>query len=77
MFQKKQYILGTFDCLEDAAAARRRGEEFLRDEVLSYYEKWQKRADADPQWAKENPIRIYTQKNNGSFAIELLPILKD
>lgn len=75
VFQKKQYILGGFERLEDAAAARKRGEDFLRDEVLTYYEKWKKRADSDPQWAKENPIRIYTQKNNGSFDIELLPIL--
>lgn len=75
VFQKKQYILGSFEKIQDAAATRKRGEDFLRDEVLGYYEQWQKQAEQDPSWAKENPIRIHVEKVEGDFRVEMLPSL--
>jgi len=77
VFQKKQYVLGSFDCLRDAAAARKHGEEFLRNEVLSYYEKWQKRATAELQWAKETPMKINVTKTGSDFNIEISPYLEE
>lgn len=75
VFQKKQYILGHFDRLEDAAAVRQKCEVFLRDEVLDYYEQWQKRAAADPQWAIENPVQIKAEKDGEDFRLTFLPLL--
>ena len=43
VFQKKQYILGSFDNLEEAAEARRQGEEAIREEVLTSLRKVDKK----------------------------------
>lgn len=77
-FQKKAYYLGAYDNIEDAIAARLTATEQLFDNTASFYERWKARADADPEWAKENPIRILvTQRENRDFSVTLLPILDE
>ena len=49
VFQKKQYYLGVFDQIEDAAKARKDAEEILFDGFAAYYEKYKQIADADPE----------------------------
>lgn len=76
VFQKRQYVLGTYDSLEEAARARKIAEETLTDEVVSFYAQWQQKAEADPAWAKENPIRIYVRKReNSGLQVALEPVL--
>ncbi len=76
VFQKKQYILGTFDNLEDATEARREGEEIFRDTVVEHYEKWKAKADADSSWAAENPMRIFVDRDESHrIRVEFLPKL--
>lgn len=58
VFQKKQYYLGTFESFEEAAAARKEAEEILSQTVVAHYQKWNLRAEADPEWGKENPVRF-------------------
>lgn len=80
VFQKKQYYLGKFDTVAEAAKARQDAEELLFGGTLAYYEQWQKRADEDPLWAGENPVHITVSRENGelkiSFTPELMQILK-
>ena len=73
VFQKKQYFLGTYDCFEEAVRARRKAEEILFDRVTAHYSRWKERADADPQWAAENPFRVRVEKREGELTVEVLP----
>ena len=73
VFQKKQYFLGTYDRLEDAAEARREAEAELFDRTAEHYRKWKARAEQDPQWAEQHPIVIRAEKENGKISVTLLP----
>lgn len=76
VFQRRQYFLGTYDTLAEAAAARQKAEETFRREVVGFYGQWAARAAADPVWAKENPIRIRVRKLGGAeLAVQLQPEL--
>ena len=77
VFQKKAYYLGTFDDIADAAEARKEAEQVLFDGVAEHYAKWKRKADADPLWAEENPIRIaVTQNSDKRLSVALLPLLE-
>ena len=77
VFQKKQYILGSFDTLEEAAEARKEGEEVFCDTVVEYYEKWKAKADADSTWAAKNPMRIFVDRDESHrIRVEFLPQLQ-
>jgi len=74
VFQKKQYILGSFDTLEEAAEARKEGEEVFCDTVVEYYEKWKAKVDADSIWAAKNPMRIFVDRDESHrIRVEFLP----
>ena len=77
-FQKKQYYLGTYDHIEDAIQARLDAEEQLFDRTADFYARWKKKAEADPMWAKENPIRIEVrQRDKYAFSVSLSPAIKE
>ena len=63
VFQQKQYYLGTFSEFNDAVQARRDAEDTIRTGTVAHYEKWKAKADADPEWAKDNPASISAEKN--------------
>lgn len=63
VLQKKAYYLGTYSTLEEAAEARRKGEELLHTGTAEYYARWKALADADPEWAAENPINIRVERD--------------
>ena len=74
VFQKKQYVLGNYDTLEEAADARHQAEEELNHVVLAHYEKWQQRAEHDPLWAESNPIKyIVNKESRGYLSVECFP----
>lgn len=75
VFQKKQYFLGTYDNIEDAAEARREAEEVLFDGFADHYQKWKEIANEDPEWAKLNPVRIVVKQENMRLNISLFPNL--
>lgn len=76
VFQKKQYILGSFDTLEEAAEARKEGEEVFCGQVVEFYSKWKERADRDSQWARENPMRIFVDRDaNHRIQVDFLPAI--
>lgn len=75
VFQKKQYWLGAYATLPEAAAARREAEAALNDQVTAYYAKWKARADADPRWAEENPVQIAVERSGSELSVTLLPPL--
>lgn len=77
-FQKKAYYLGAYDNIEDAIEARKDAEEQLYESATSFYERWNQRAEQDPEWAKANPVRILVdQKDSRDFMVTLLPILEE
>lgn len=76
VFQKKQYFLGRYANPEDAAKARKEAEVLLFEGTAEYYERWQKRANEDPEWAKENPVSIRVSRDSaGDLNITFLPLL--
>lgn len=72
-FQKKQYWLGAYATLAEAAAVRSEAEKAVNDQVTNFYERWKSRADADPQWAEENPIEIRVEQNGTEIGVVILP----
>ena len=78
VFQKKQYVLGKFDDIQSAAEARAAAEETINRQVVAYYARWKRRADADPEWAQENPVQIFVSRNSESrFSLSFLPELDE
>jgi len=77
VFQKKQYFLGTYEKIEDAAEARKEAEEVLFDGVAEHYRKWKELADADPEWAKENPVQVIVEQADKKLSVTLLPNLRE
>lgn len=76
VFQGKQFYLGKYDNIEDAAKARREAEMLLFDGVVAHYDKWKSLADADPEWAEEHPIEIAVEKkNNSELSVTMLPLM--
>jgi len=63
VFQKKQYVLGTFSTLEEAAAVRREAEETIEQTVIARYARWKVNAEADPVWAQNNPVTISVSRD--------------
>lgn len=63
VFQQKAYYLGTFEKIEDAIRERRKAEEILFVGTAAFYDRWKAKAKADPEWAKENPVRIQVTKD--------------
>lgn len=76
VFQKKQYFLGTYENIEDAAEARKEAEEVLFDGVAEHYQKWKEYADADPDWAAMNPIQVIVNQSDRKLSVTLLPDLR-
>lgn len=77
VFQKKQYFLGTYENIEDAAAARKEAEEILFDGVAEHYQKWKQCADDNPEWAKQNPISVLVNRENRELRVTMLPDLRN
>ena len=76
VFQRHQYFLGTYTSIGEAAEARKKAEEAINGEVISFYEKWSEKAADDPVWAKENPIRISVSKSaDAELRVQLQPDL--
>ena len=75
VFQKKQYGLGLYETAEQAAAVRKRAEDVLFVGFAEYYERWTKRAEADPAWAAENPIEIAVNKDASEVYLSIRPEL--
>ena len=73
VFRKKQYLLGSFDQIEDAAAARKEAETLLFDGVAEHYRLWKQYADLNPHWAEENPVQVLVEQQNGKLQVTLLP----
>lgn len=76
VFQKKPYFLGTYSNIEDAAKARKEAEILLFEGTAEYYERWHKRADEDPEWAKANPVSIQVSRDsNGELKVAYDPLV--
>lgn len=74
VFQQKAYYLGTFDQIEDAAKARKNAEELLFDGTAAFYERWNRQATENPEWAAENPIKIYVSRTKeGGLEVQYSP----
>lgn len=74
VFQKKQYFLGTYENIEDAAKARKEAEQLLFRETAEFIKRWKERAADDPEWAEENPVDIQVKRNvEGRLTVSYSP----
>lgn len=77
-FQGKLYRLGTYGTLDMAASVRKEAEKLLHEDFLAFYEKWRRKAEAEPEWAKENPISVEVeQQEDHSFTVRMLPEMNE
>ena len=77
VFQKKQYFLGKYETLEEAAEVRKEAEILLREAVVAHHARWEEKAKRDPEWAKNNPIHFVVEKDGqGRLRIQCLPELE-
>lgn len=78
VFQKKQYMLGTYNTLEEAAVARRAAEKVLFDGTVQFYEKWKAKETRDPEWGKNNPVSIQVEHaSTGELKVHYFPPLNE
>lgn len=74
VFQKKAYYLGTYADINDAVEARKEAEEAIFQTALPFYTAWQKKAEHDPQWAIENPVKVTVRRDlNGRLYLDMSP----
>ena len=77
VFKRKQYVLGIYETIGEAAQRRKEAEEAINQTVVAYYEKWEARARKDPQWARENPVRLLVNRTGaGRIFLTCLPELE-
>ncbi len=77
-FQKKRYYLGTYQTLEEAAAARQRAEQWVYGAFLDAYRTWQQRAASDPSWEEEHPFSVrVVREENGELRLIVLSRLEE
>lgn len=77
VFQKKAYYLGTYQTAEEAAQVRKEAEKILFVQTVEYYQKWKEIADANPDWAAENPINLIVTKDSyNELNIQYFPDLE-
>ncbi len=69
-FKGKRYYIGTYMTFEEAVQARLEVEEEIHGGFLEAYERWQKHAAEDPEWAPEHPFGFSIRKVNGHFVTE-------
>lgn len=68
-FQKVHYHIGYFDSFEAAKKARLDAEESLHAGFISAYSRWQEQAEADPEWAENNPFFYQVQRIEKKFQV--------
>ena len=74
VFQQKAYYLGSYFRIEDAVQVRKEAEELLFDGSAAFYEKWKEKAQADPEWAAENPMEIHVTRDSAhGLQVKFLP----
>ena len=61
-FKKKRYYIGSFDSYEDAVQARQDVEQMIHGGFIRAYHIWEKKAEANPQWAEKNPLIFDVRK---------------
>lgn len=78
VFQKKQYTLGSYKTLEEAAQVRKDAEETLHQTVLEHYAAWNARAAEAPDWAAEHPLKFAAEKDaQGRLQLRCQPSLAE
>lgn len=77
VFQKKQYSLGTYKTLEEAAEARRQAEELISEQAVLVYEKWKQRSDENPAWGEAHPIHFSVVRGADGLKLETTPSLNE
>lgn len=77
VFQKKQYVLGTYDTVAEAAEIRKEAEEAINKTAVTHYQRWKERARGDLDWARENPIRLLVNRTGtNGVSLTCLPELE-
>jgi len=72
-FQKKVYYLGAYDTIDEAIAARKNAEALLFDGTAEFYRRWKAKADKDPTWAAQNPVRIEVSADDKDLKVAYYP----
>lgn len=69
-FKREKFYLGSYETMEEAVEIRKKAEKEIHEAFLDKYKKWQKKAEADPEWGKENPLQFRVEKGvNGTYKV--------
>lgn len=77
-FQKKTYSLGSFSDKNEAIKVRKEAEDTIFKYVSEFYDSYNRKAEASPDWAKENPIKIKVfQDEFKHLKVDIFPKIED
>ena len=68
-FGKARYYLGSYRDFDEAVKARQTAEETLHQGYIDARGAYDRRAEADPAWAEENPFFFHVERRNGAFDV--------
>ena len=75
-FQYQSHYLGAYQSIDDAIDVRKQAETLIYEKGDLFYARWKKRAEADPAWGREHPVRLcVTKKEEQGYLVTFVPIL--
>lgn len=76
VIQGRQYHLGAYETLEEAAAVRRKAEEAVGSQLAAAWALWRERADQDPEWAQRNPLVVRVEHSQQArITLHITPVM--
>lgn len=79
-FKGRRFYLGSYTDYQEAVRARLEAEELIHGGFLRAWHEWKERADKDPRWGKEHPLRFEVEKKDGGLEVlsgDGIPARKD
>ena len=68
-FKGKRFYIGTFVDYQDAVQARQEAESTIHEGFVRAWYSWNRQAEKDPGWARNNPLVYEIQRINGEFQV--------
>ena len=68
-FKGKRFYIGTFVDYQDAVQARQEAENTIHEGFVRAWYSWNRQAEKDPGWARNNPLVYEIQRINGEFQV--------
>ena len=68
-FKRQRFYLGSYTEYQEAVKARMDAEKVIHDGFLKAYYEWKRKAEQNPEWAKEHKLKFDVVKENGKLIV--------